>query len=146
MEYEITPNGIEWDWEDGSFWTLDWFRDSGCFSADRWLDEDRPDPDDDDDGCVIGPGDYWFVESLEALEEGMGRPLPTEVHQTLQIWSEAYPFTDEDRAGWTEWNAFAITRKTPEGDWIETFAPPGDPEPFAYRWIPESTLWEWGLL
>ena len=77
----------------------------------------------------------------------MGRSLPPEIYETLQAWSEAYPFTDGDRANWIAGGTrFAISRKTPDGQWMETWAPPGDPDPFALDWIPESTLWAMGLL
>ncbi len=34
-----------------------------------------------------------------------------------------------------------ITRLHPVAGWIETFAPPGHPDPFADRWMPEAVAW-----
>lgn len=147
MGYEILADKIEWEWGDGSLVTLDWFQEAGCFCADRWLyDDDVEGEVELADDCVIGPYDFWFLESLESLEEALGRPLPSDVRAALTRWSDADPFTEEDRENWGGMVAFGITRKTPEGDWMETFAPPGDPNPFARRWIPEATLWAMGLL
>ena len=69
MEDEFTLS-----WEDGSEWEISWFRDAGCYFAQRWL----PEPDDGADGPFVetpGP-DEVMVEDLETLEAVMGRPLP----------------------------------------------------------------------
>lgn len=146
---------LELEWEDGTYWTFSWFEDAGCFMVDRWIPEND---DFDFDNIIDTPADctYSLFETLDTVEEAIGRPLPPDMRDTLQAWSEARPIDPEYLEGWNEWNAFAIVRKVPDGEWIEpfvkpgewieTFAPPGAPDPFAYHWIPEATLFEWGLL
>lgn len=70
----------------------------------------------------------------------MGRPLPADIRAELQADADAYPISKERLASWSEWDGYAITRKTPEGEWLETFAPPGHPDPFNHRWFAEVDL------
>lgn len=77
------------------------------------------------------------MENLGTLEAVMGRPLPVHSRTQLQAIADAHPFTDAMRACWGQAVAHGITRLAPDGEWVETFAPPGDPEPFAHRWLPE---------
>lgn len=125
----------EWEveWEDGTIWFLSWLQDAGSFMAERWY------PDDGPDGPYVGcPGpDDMLVESLETLESAMGRPIPPDVRMELLKIGECFPFTDEMRSSWTEYNAFSITRLHPSGEFVDTFAPPGAEEPFAIEWLPE---------
>lgn len=131
----------EIEWEDGTIWTLSWCRDAGCFFADRWIPEEDDFPYDE---LIAAPaGEEFMVESLDVLEEAMGRPLPADIRDYLRAWSEAYPIRPEVLESWDEWSAFAVMRRTPDGEWLETFAPPGCPNPLAYEWIPEATLWAW---
>ncbi len=128
----------EWEveWEDGTVWSLSWFRDAGCFFADRWFPEG--DDEEADGPFVDTPGpELVMVEDLETLEAVMGRPIPGNVRDQLESVSEAYPFTPEMRAAWRVESAFGITRMHPSGEWIETFAPPGHPSPFDIEWLPE---------
>lgn len=127
---------IDVRWEDGSYWGVSWLQEAGCYFAQRWF------PEDDEDGAegpfIESPGpEIALVEDLVTLEAVMGRPLPSDARAQLQEVNEQFPFTDEMRASWRECVAFAITRLHPSGEWIETFAPPGDPNHFAYRWLPE---------
>lgn len=78
-----------------------------------------------------------LVEDLDTLEAVMGRPLPAHIRDELIAESQCCPFTLEMRAAWREESAFGITRLHPSGEWIATLAPPGHPDPFAYRWLPE---------
>lgn len=146
---------LEMEWEDGTYWTFSWFEDAGCFMVDRWIPEED---DFDHENVIDTPADctYSLFETLDIVEDAIGRPLPPVIRDTLQAWSEARPIDPGWLEAWTEWNAFAITRKVPEGcwverhvppgEWIETFAPPGNPNPFAIDWIPEPMLFSWGLL
>jgi hypothetical protein len=115
MSYEILSDKIEWEWGDGSLVTLDWFQEAGCFCADRWLyDDDVEGEVELADDCVIGPYDFWFLESLESLEEALGRPLPSDVRAALTAWSEADPFTEEDRENWGGMVASASRGRRPK--------------------------------
>ncbi len=123
---------FEVPWEDGSIWDISWFRDAGCFMADRWF------PDGDDEGAngpfVESPGpEMVLVEDLDTLEAVMGRPIPVHIRDELIAESRCDPFTAEMREAWREESAFGITRLHRSGEWIETLAPPGHPDPFAYR-------------
>lgn len=127
---------IDVRWEDGSYWGVSWFREAGCYFAQRWFPED--DEDRAEGPFIESPGpETALVEDLGTLEAVMGRPLPTDTRAQLQAVSEHFPFTDEMRASWGEAVAFGITRLHPSGEWIETFAPPRDPNPFAHPWLPE---------
>ena len=89
---------------------------------------------------------FAFVESLDVLEAAMGRPLPPDIRAALQADADAYPIDEDRLASWTEWDGYEITRQTPEGEWVETFAPPGHPNPFARRWWAEVDLYIRGEL
>lgn len=67
----------------------------------------------------------------------MGRPLPAEVRQELLDFSKCFPMADDMRGDWGVSVAFAITRRQPSGEFIDTFAPPGTADPFAIEWLPE---------
>lgn len=129
---------FEWG-NDDTVWMISWVRDAGCFFVDRFVPEDEADFD--LESYVATPvDDFAFVESLEDIERAVGRPLPSDVREALAMWSVAEPIRPERLASWTEWDAYGITRQTPTGEWIETFAPPGHPDPFALRWLPEHLL------
>lgn len=123
----------EWsvEWEDGTIWFLSWIQEAGSFSAERWSDEATG-------PCVDTPGpDAGLFEDLETLEAAMGRPLPPAVRQELLNFSERFPMADDMREDWGVSVAFAITRRHPSGEFIDTFAPPGTADPFAIEWLPE---------
>lgn len=42
------------------------------------------------------------------------------------------------RADWGDAVAYRITRLHPNGEFWETFAPPGSADPFAIEWLPEG--------
>lgn len=135
MEAEFTVS-----WEDGSEWEISWCQDAGCYFAQRWF----PEPDEEGAGgpFIETPGpDEVMVENLETLEAVMGRPLPPVVRNDLDAEARCNPFTDEmcrhSRVG----SAFGIARLHPVLGWIDTFAPPGHPDPFAENWLPEATAW-----
>jgi len=122
----------EWsvDWEDGTVWFLSWFREAGSFHADRWFDEAT--------GPIIDtPGLDGLFEDLDTLEAAMGRPLPPDARGELYDYSRRHPMTDDDRAAWNVIVAHAITRRHPNGEFIDSFAPPGTEDPFATEWLPE---------
>lgn len=135
----------EWIWEDQTVWTFDWHADAGCFFVDRWIPEEDDFPFDD---VIDTPAAcfFAFVESLDVLEAAMGRPLPPDIRAALQADADAYPIDEDRLASWTEWDGYEITRQTPEGEWVETFAPPGHPNPFARRWWAEVDLYIRGEL
>jgi len=122
----------EWsvEWEDGSVWFLSWFQQAGSFLADRSFD-DAIEP------LVDTPGFDGLFEDLETLEAAMGRPLPPDVRDELLAHSRRFPMTDDDRAAWNVIVAFAITRRHPSGEFIDSFAPPGTEDPFANEWLQE---------
>lgn len=127
-------------WEDGTIWDISWFEDGGCFLAQRWF------PDGDDDGAcgpfIETPGpELGTVEDLDTLEAVMGRALPGQVREELELEALRYPFTDEMRRDWRVESAIGITRLHPVAGWIDTFAPPGHPNPFADHWLPEAVAW-----
>lgn len=133
-------NEFEVSWEDGTTWDIAWFRDAGGYFAQRWF------PDGDDEGAdgpfIETPGpEVVTVENLEVLEEVMGRSLPGPVREQLELEAHRDPFTDEMRTAWTVESAFAITRLHPDLGWIETFAPPGHPQPLGDQWLPEHVAW-----
>lgn len=122
----------EWsvEWEDGSVWFLSWFQEAGSFSSERWFDEAT--------GPIIdSPGPDGLFEDLETLEAAMGRPLPPDVREELHDYSRCFPMTDDDRAAWDAPAPFAITRQHPDGEFVDSFAPPGTEDPFAIEWLPE---------
>ena len=135
MEDELTVS-----WEDGSEWEISWFQDAGCYFAQRWLPE--PDEAGADGPFVETPGpDEVMVEDLDTLEAVMGRPLPQAVRDDLAAAARCKPFTDEMRKDWQVESAFGIARLHQVAGWIDTFAPPGHPNPFADHWLPEATAW-----
>lgn len=123
----------EWsvEWEDGTIWFLSWYQEAGAFAAERWCDEAT--------GPVLDtPGpDGSLFEDLETLEAAMGRPLPSGVREELLDFSECFSMAGDTREGWGLPVAFAITRRHPSGEFIDTFAPPGTADPFAIEWLPE---------
>jgi hypothetical protein len=138
------PGDYEVIWEDETVWTFGWVPDAGSFYVDRWIPEEDDFPIDD---IIDTPAPHiCFVESLDVLEEAMGRPLPADIRAELQADADAYPISEERLASWSEWDGYEITRKTPEGEWLETFAPPGHPDPFARRWWADVDLYIRGLL
>jgi hypothetical protein len=135
MEDEFTVS-----WEDGSGWEISWFQDAGCYFAQRWFPE--PDEEGADGPFVETPGpEVVTVEDLDTLEAVMGRPLPQAVRDDLDAAARCDPFTDERRRDWRVESAVGIARLHPVAGWIETFAPPGHPNPFADHWLPEATAW-----
>lgn len=89
------PGDYEVTWEDETVWTFGWVPDAGCFSVDRWIPEEDDFPIDD----IIGtPAPHiCFVESLDVLEEAMGRPLPADIRAELQADADAYPIRGATR-------------------------------------------------
>lgn len=131
------PGDYEVIWEDETVWTFGWVPDAGCFYVDRWIPEEDDFPIDDTIGT---PAPHiCFVESLDVLEEAMGRRLPADVRVELQADADAHPISEERLASWTEWDGYEITRLTSEGEWVETFAPPGHPIPSHAAGGPTST-------
>lgn len=140
IEEENMEDDFTVSWEDGSEWEISWCQDAGCYFAQRWVPE--PDEEEADGPPIETPGpDVVMVEDLETLEAVIGRPLAQHVRDALAAESRCYPFTTEMRRDWRVESAFGITRLHPVAGWIETFAPPGHPDPFADHSLPEATAW-----
>lgn len=127
-------------WEDGTDWEISWFEDAGCYLAQRFFPE--PDEDGSEGPFIETPGpEEVLVEDLETLEAVMGRPVPEPVRSLLEDAARCQPFTDEMRKDWRVESAFGIDRLHPVAGWIDSFAPPGHPNPFADHWLPEAVAW-----
>ena len=127
-------------WEDGTDREISWFENAGCYLAQRFF----PEPDEEGaEGPFIEPPspEEVLVEDLETLEAVMGRTVPEPVRSLLEEAARHRPFTDEMRHDWRVESAFGIDRFHAVAGWIDTFAPPGHPDPFADHWLPEAVAW-----